>query len=90
MELSIFQAQYKYESAQIDRRTFVQLSAVNFVGFLVILGIYFFNDADRLGVALWSLMFLLLSVTCALMAKKSHKAVQKWKTVYEDALARDK
>ena len=89
MGLSIFKAQYMYESAQIDLRTFVQLSAINFVGFLVSLGMYFFNDADELGVALWSAWFLLLSVVCALMAKKAHKAVQTWKKVYDEAIERE-
>ena len=89
MGLSIFKAQYMYESAQIDLRTFVQLSAINFVGFLVSLGMYFFNDADKLGVVLWSLWFLTLSVICALMAKKAHKAVQTWKKVYDEAIKRE-
>ena len=72
-----------YENAQIDLRTFVQLSAINFVGFLVSLGMYFFNDADKLGATLWSLWFLTLSVICALMAKKSHKAVKYWEKQYK-------
>lgn len=89
MGLSIFKVQYMYESAQIDLRTFIQLSAINFVGFLILLGLYFFNDADKLGVALWSLWFLTLSVICALMAKKAHKAVQTWQRVYNEAIERE-
>ena len=89
MGLSIFKVQYMYESAQIDLRTFIQLSAINFVGFLILLGLYFFNDADKLGVALWSLWFLTLSVICALMAKKAHKAVQTWQRVYNEAIKRE-
>ena len=84
------QSLYRYENAQIDLRTFIQLSAINFVGFLILLGLYFFNDADKLGVALWSLWFLTLSVICALMAKKAHKAVQTWKKVYDEAIEHDK
>lgn len=83
------QALYRYENAQIDLRTFIQLSAINFVGFLILLGLYFFNDADKLGDTLWSLWFLTLSVICALMAKKAHKAVQHWKKVYDEALERE-
>lgn len=90
MGLSIFKVQYMYENAQIDLRTFIQLSAINAVGFLILLGIYFFNDADKLGVALWSLLFLTLSVVCAIMAWKSHKAVQHWKKEYDAATKRDK
>lgn len=78
-----------YESAQIDLRTFTQLSATNVVGFLILLGLYFFNDADKLGVALWSLWFLTLAVVCAIMAKKSHKAVQHWKKEYDAAIERE-
>lgn len=78
-----------YENAQIDLRTFIQLSAINVVGFLILLGLYFFNDADKLGVALWSLWFLTLSVGCAIMAKKSHKAVQHWKKEYDAAIKRE-
>ena len=78
-----------YENAQIDLRTFIQLSAINFVGFLVSLGMCFFNDADKLGVALWSLWFLTLAVVCAIMAKKSHKAVQIWKKEYDAAIKRE-
>ena len=78
-----------YENAQIDLRTFIQLSAINLVGFLILLGLYFFNDADKLGVALWSLWFLTLSVICALMAKKAHKAVQTWQRVYNEAIERE-
>ena len=78
-----------YENAQIDLRTFIQLSAINLVGFLILLGLYFFNDADKLGVALWSLWFLTLSVVCALMAKKAHKAVQTWQRVYNEAIERE-
>ena len=89
MGLSIFKVQHMYENAQIDLRTFIQLSAINFVGFLILLGLYFFNDADKLGVALWSLWFLTLSVLCALMAKKAHKAVQTWKKVYDEAIERE-
>ena len=89
MGLSIFKIQHMYENAQIDLRTFIQLSAINFVGFLILLGVYFFNDADKLGVALWSLMFLTPSVMCALMAKKAHKAVQHWKKVYDAAIKRE-
>ena len=89
MGLSIFKAQHMYENAQIDLRTFIQLSAINFVGFLVSLGMYFFNDADKLGVALWSLWFLTLSAICAIMAKKAHKAVQTWKKVYDEAIERE-
>ena len=84
------QALYRYESAQVDFRTCVQLSVINFVGFLVLLGIYFVNDADALGVALWSLMDLILAVVCAIMAKKSHKAVQYWKKEYDAAIKRNK
>ena len=84
------QALYRYESAQVDFRTCVQLSVINFVGFLVLLGIYFFNDADALGVALWSLMDLILAVVCAIMAWKSHKAVQYWKKEYDAAIKRNK
>ena len=72
------QALYRYESAQVDFRTCVQLSVINFVGFLVLLGIYFFNDADKLGIAMWSTIFLTLSVVCAILAKKAHKAVKYW------------
>lgn len=79
-----------YENAQIDRRTFIQLAAINFVGFLVLLGIYFFNDSDKLGIALWSLMFLLLSGACAILAMKAHKAVQHWKKEYDEALERER
>ena len=78
-----------YESAQIDLRTFIQLSATNVVGFLILLGLYFFNDADKLGVALWSLWFLTLAGVCAIMAKKSHKAVQYWKKEYDAAIKRE-
>ena len=84
------QALYRYESAQVDFRTCVQLSVINFVGFLILLGIYFVNDADALGVALWSLMDLILAVVCAIMAKKSHKAVQYWKKEYDAAIKRNK
>ena len=84
------QALYRYESAQVDFRTCVQLSVINFVGFLVLLGIYFVNDADALGVALWSLMDLILAVVCAILAKKAHKAVQHWKKEYDAAIKRDK
>ena len=84
------QALYRYESAQVDFRTCVQLSVINFVGFLVLLGIYFFNDADRLGIVLWSLVFLTLSAVCAIMAWKSHKAVQYWKKEYDAAIKRNK
>ena len=84
------QALYRYESARIDFRTCVQLSVINFVGFLVLLGIYFFNDADKLGIAMWSTIFLALSVVCALMAKKAHKAVQHWKKEYDEAIEHDK
>lgn len=90
MGLSIFKIQHMYENAQIDLRTFIQLSAINFVGFLVLLGIYFFNDADELGVALWSLVDLILAVVCAILAKKSHKAVQHWKKEYDEAIEHDK
>ena len=90
MGLSIFKVQHMYENAQIDLRTFIQLAVVNFVGFLILLGIYFVNDADALGVALWSLMDLFLAVVCAIMAKKSHKAVQYWKKEYDAAIKRDK
>lgn len=89
MGLSIFKVQYMYENAQIDLRTFIQLSAINVVGFLILLGLYFFNDADKPGVALWSLWFLTLSVVCAIMAKKSHKAVQHWKKEYDAAIKRE-
>lgn len=89
MGLSIFKIQHMYENAQIDLRTFIQLSAINVVGFLIHLGLYFFNDADKLGVALWSLWFLTLSVICALMAKKAHKAVKYWKKVYDEAIERE-
>lgn len=84
------QALYRYENARIDFRTCVQLSVINFVGFLVLLGIYFFNDADKLGIAMWSTIFLTLSVVCAILAKKSHKAVQRWKKVYDEAIEHDK
>lgn len=77
------QALYRYESAQVDFRTCVQLSVINFVGFLVLLGIYFFNDADKLGIAMWSTIFLTLSVVCAILAKKSHKAVKYWEKQYK-------
>ena len=90
MGLSIFKVQYMYENAQIDLRTFIQLSVINFVGFLVLLGIYFFNDADKLGIVMWSTIFLTLSVVCAILAKKSHKAVQHWKKEYDAAIKRDK
>ena len=89
MGLSIFKIQHMYENAQIDLRTFIQLSAINVVGFLIHLGLYFFSDADKLGVALWSLWFLTLAVVCAIMAKKSHKAVQHWKKVYDEAIERE-
>lgn len=89
MGLSISGIRHMYENAQIDLRTFIQLSAINFVGFLILLGLYFFNDADKLGVALWSLWFLTLSVICALMAKKAHKAVQTWQRVYNEAIERE-
>ena len=79
-----------YENAQIDLRTFIQLSAINVVGFLILLGIYFFNDADKLGIVLWSLVFLTLAVGCAIMARKSHKAVQHWKKEYDAAIKRNK
>lgn len=78
-----------YENAQIDLRTFIQLSAINLVGFLILLGLYFFNDADKLGVALWSLWFLTLAGVCAIMAWKSHKAVQHWKKEYDAAIKRE-
>lgn len=90
MGLSIFKIQHMYENAQIDLRTFIQLSAINFVGFLVLIGIYFFNDADELGIALWSLVDLILAVVCAILAKKSHKAVQHWKKEYDEAIEHDK
>ena len=83
MGLSIFKVQYMYENAQIDLRTFIQLSAINFVGFLVLLGIYFFNDADKLGIVMWSTVFLALSVVCAILARKSHKAVKYWEKQYK-------
>ena len=83
MGLSIFKVQHMYENAQIDLRTFIQLAVVNVVGFLILLGIYFFNDADKLGVALWSLMDLILAVVCAIMARKSHKAVKYWEKQYK-------
>ena len=84
------QALYRYESARIDFRTCVQLSVINFVGFLVLLGIYFFNDADKLGIAMWSTIFLTLSVICAILAMKAHKAVQHWKKEYDEAIEHDK
>lgn len=84
------QALYRYESARVDFRTCVQLSVINFVGFLILLGLYFFNDADKLGVALWSLWFLTLSGACAILAMKAHKAVQHWKKEYDEAIKRDK
>ena len=90
MGLSIFKVQLMYENAQIDLRTSIQLSAINVVGFLILLGIYFFNDADKLGIVLWSLVFLTLAVACAIMARKSHKAVQHWKKEYDAAIKRDK
>ena len=90
MGLSIFKVQHMYENAQIDLRTSIQLSAINVVGFLILLGIYFFNDADKLGIVLWSLVFLTLAVVCAIMARKSHKAVQHWKKEYDAAIKRDK
>ena len=90
MGLSIFKIQHMYENAQIDLRTFIQLSAINVVGFLILLGIYFFNDADKLGVALWSLMDLILAAVCAIMAWKSRKAVQYWKKEYDAAIKRNK
>lgn len=89
MGLSIFKVRHMYESAQIDLRTFTQLSATNVVGFLILLGLYFFNDADKIGVALWSLWFLTLAVVCAIMAWKSHKAVQTWQRVYDEAIKRE-
>lgn len=89
MGLSIFKVQHMHENAKIDLRTFIQLSVINFVGFLVLLGIYFVNDADELGVALWSLMDLILAAVCAILAKKAHKAVQHWKKVYDEALERE-
>ena len=89
MVRSIFKVQHMYENAQIDLRTFIHLAAINFVGFLILLGLYFFNDADRLGIALWSLVFLTLAVVCAIMAWKSHKAVQHWKKEYDAAIKRD-
>ena len=90
MGLSIFKVQLMYENAQIDLRTFIQLSAINAVGFLILLGIYFFNDADKLGIAMWSTIFLTLAVVCAIMAWKSHKAVQYWKKEYDAAIKRNK
>lgn len=83
MGLSIFKVMHMYENAQIDLRTFIQLAAVNFVGFLIILGLYFYNDADRLGIALWSLVFLTLAVVCAILAKKAHKSVKYWERQYK-------
>ena len=90
MGLSIFKVQLMYENAQIDLRTSIQLAVVNVVGFLILLGFYFFNDADKLGIVLWSLVFLTLSAVCAIMARKSHKAVQYWKKEYDAAIKRDK
>ena len=77
------QALYRYGSAQVDFRTCVLLSVINFVDFLALLGFYFFNDADKLGIALWSLVFLTLSVVCAILAKKAHKAVKYWEKQYK-------
>ena len=77
------QALYRYENAQIDLRTFIQLSAINFVGFLILLGLYFFDDAEKLGIAMWSTIFLTLSVVCAILARKSHKAVKYWEKQYK-------
>lgn len=90
MGLSIYRVQRAYENALIDRRAFTQLAVVSFVGFLVGLGLYFFYDAGKLGIALWALVFLLLTVTCATMAMKSHKAAQTWKKVYDEAIEHDK
>lgn len=90
MGLSIFEVRHMHENAKIDRRTFIQLSAANLVGFLIILGTYFFNGEDKLGLVLWSLMFLLLSGACAILAMKAHKAVQHWKKEYDEAIERDK
>ena len=89
MGLSIFKVMHMYENAQIDLRTFIQLSAINVVGFLILLGLYFFNDADRLGIALWSLVFLALATASAIRARKSHKAVQYWKKEYDAAIKRE-
>lgn len=83
MGLGMLRARYMHESARIDFRTCVQLSVINFVGFLVLLGIYFFNDADKLGIAMWSTIFLTLSVVCAILAKKAHKSVKYWEKQYK-------
>ena len=89
MGLDMLRARYKHKNARRDFRTYIQLLVVNFVGFVGMLVLYFFNDADKLGATLWSLWFLTLAVVCAIMAKKSHKAVQHWKKEYDAAIARE-
>lgn len=83
MGLDMLRARYMHENARRDYRTCIQLVVLNLLGFAGILGIYFFNDADELGVVLWSLMYLTFAVVCAILAKKAHKAVKYWKEQYE-------
>lgn len=89
MGLDMLRARYMHKKARRDFRTCIQLLVVNFVGFVGMLVLYFVNDADALGVALWSLTYLILAVVCAIMAKKSHKAVQHWKKEYDAAIERE-
>lgn len=89
MELDMLRARYMHKKARRDFRTCIQLLVVNFVGFVGMLVLYFVNDADALGVALWSLMYLILVVVCAIMTKKSHKVVQHWKKEYDAAIERE-
>ena len=89
MGLDMLRARYMHKKARRDFRTCIQLLVVNFVGFVGMLVLYFVNDADALGVALWSLMYLILVVVCAIMTKKSHKVVQHWKKEYDAAIERE-
>lgn len=83
MGLGMLRARYMHENARRDFRTCIQLIVINFVGFVGILVLYFVNDADELGVALWSLMYLILAVVCAILAKKAHKSVKYWERQYK-------
>ena len=83
MGLDMLRARYMYENARKDFRTCIQLVVLNLLGFAGILVVYFVNDADELGVALWSLMYLILAAVCAILAMKSHKAVKYWEKRYE-------
>lgn len=86
---SMLQALSMYESARFDRRVFTQIAVTGAVGLAIIIWIGFI-DNQPWGAGLFGAVFFGISAVSSYIAKQSNDAMKYWKSVYEDALSRDK